>query len=212
MNILVFGANGDVGSRVVNEALSRNHSVHAVIRNKDQISKLPENVTAIVTEVSDDADLVPVMEQADTVISALRPPRGSEPMLVPLTRKILSSARLANTPIVVVGGAAILKIPGKTTTVLTEPGFLPSDVVPIATACQQQSLLFEDYDDMAWSYLCPPAMLLRGTRTGEYRLGSDTLVTDKDGISQISMEDFAVALVDEAEQKRHNKRFFTVAY
>ena len=55
-------------------------------------------------------------------------------------------------------------------------------------------------------------MLTPGERMGRYRLGSDTLLVDEKGDSQISMEDFAVALIDEAENRKHTKARFTVAY
>jgi putative NADH-flavin reductase len=49
-------------------------------------------------------------------------------------------------------------------------------------------------------------------RMGNYRLGSDELVVDKEEHSQILMEDFAVVLIDEAEQLKHHRTRFTVAY
>jgi putative NADH-flavin reductase len=55
-------------------------------------------------------------------------------------------------------------------------------------------------------------MLVSGKRTGRYRLGDDELVMDKKGVSSISMEDFAVAVLDEAERAKHTKRRFTVSH
>jgi putative NADH-flavin reductase len=211
MNILIFGASGDVGTRTMNEALSRGHTVTAVIRRKNQLETLPKDVTPILSDVSTDANLTRYMQDVDVVISALRPADGSEQLLVPLTQKILQSAEEAGVRLITVGGAARLKIPGKETTVLSEPGFLPPSVVPIATACQAQSLLFEGNTTADWSYICPPAMLQPGNRTGNYRLGTDTLVTDEQGNSQISMEDFAVAIIDEVEIAQQNQQFFTAA-
>ena len=49
-------------------------------------------------------------------------------------------------------------------------------------------------------------------RTGNYRLGADELLVDAAGISKISMEDAAVALLDEAERPRHHQTRFTAAY
>ena len=60
--------------------------------------------------------------------------------------------------------------------------------------------------------LVPPVMLEPGTRTGSYRLSADALLVGPDGRSAISPEDFAVALLDEAERPRHRRRRFTVAY
>jgi len=63
-----------------------------------------------------------------------------------------------------------------------------------------------------WAYFSPPAMLVPGIRTGKFRLGSDELIVDKEGISKISMEDFAVALINEAEHAKHHRSRFTAAY
>ncbi len=41
--------------------------------------------------------------------------------------------------------------------------------------------------------------------------GGDELLTDEEGESRISMEDLAVALIDEAESPRHHRTRFTVA-
>lgn len=55
-------------------------------------------------------------------------------------------------------------------------------------------------------------MLEPGDRTGQYRLGTNALVVNERGESRISMEDFAVAMLDEAENPKHIRRAFTVGY
>ena len=99
-----------------------------------------------------------------------------------------------------------------TATVLSAPGFLPSSAIPIALACQKQYELCLAETRVDWTYLSPAAMLEPGERTGRYRLGADTLVADEHGISRISMEDFAVAVLDEAETPKHTRQPFTVGY
>ena len=96
-------------------------------------------------------------------------------------------------------------------TVLTAPGFLPDSVLPIARACQAQYELCLAEREADWCYLSPPAMLMPGDRSGRYRTGGDVLLTDPAGQSRISMEDFAVALLDEAETPHHAGERFTVA-
>jgi putative NADH-flavin reductase len=81
-----------------------------------------------------------------------------------------------------------------------------------ALACVAQYKLCEVEKHVDWTYLCPPAVLVPGERTGSYRTGNDRLVIDADGKSLISMEDLAVALLDEAEWPRHRGQRFTVAY
>jgi putative NADH-flavin reductase len=61
-------------------------------------------------------------------------------------------------------------------------------------------------------FVSPAAMLAPGERTGKYRVGSDQLMTDGDGQSRISLEDYAVAMLDEAEQPQHHRARFSVAY
>lgn len=51
-----------------------------------------------------------------------------------------------------------------------------------------------------------------GERTGKFRIGKDDLVVDVNGDSNISVEDYAVAMVDELEQKKYHKERFTIGY
>jgi putative NADH-flavin reductase len=213
MNIIVYGATGDVGSRIVREALRRGHNVTGVVRTKEQFSKLPDNVTPCAVNVSDQQQLAASMEDQDLIISALRPPDGHESTLVALTRSVLDGAAVAGVRVLVVGGAARLLVPGRgDETVLGSPDFLPASAVAIARACQAQyeHCLRETLVD--WSYLSPSAILEPGERIGRYRLGTDTLVADDSGVSRISTEDFALAMLDEAESPKHTRRAFTVGY
>ncbi len=217
MKMIVFGARGEVGSRVVSEALARGHEVTAVVRSEAQVASVPTSVTACVADISNadtsnSAQLADVMAGHDLAISAVRPSDGQEDLLVSLTRSLLGAAAEAGVRVLLVGGAASLKLPDESGyTVLTAPDFLPDAVVPIARACQAQYELCLSETRADWSYLCPPAMLTPGARTGRYRLGSDVLLCDADGNAAISMEDFAVALLDEAETPRHKRVRFTVA-
>lgn len=63
-----------------------------------------------------------------------------------------------------------------------------------------------------WSFLSPSALFEPGERTGVFRLGGDQLLADAAGVSRISMEDFATAMVDEIESPKHSRRRFTVGY
>ncbi|WP_169568262.1 NAD(P)-dependent oxidoreductase [Sneathiella limimaris] len=210
MNILLFGAAGDVGRRVLDEAQSRNLTITAHVRNPNRAATLPSGTSTVFGNLTPDSDLKDLMKGHDLIISALRPPEGDEDLLPKLTAMLIRNAEQVATPLLVVGGAARLKLPGKNTTVLTEPGFLPDAIRPIAEACQRQSDLFERVDQVDWTYISPPALLQPGVRTGTYRMGQDELVTAADGSSHISMEDFAIAILDEAQNRRHIRQRFTV--
>lgn len=213
MKIIVFGARGEVGSRIVTEAASRGHAVTAVIRSAAQAATINPAAQVTVADVSDTDAVTALLAGADLAISAIRPPNGKEADLVPLTESILEAAARARTRILLVGGAACLRLPGRVPhSVLTAPGFLPDDVVPIARACFAQYEVVTAEERADWAYLAPPAMLAPGERLGRYRTGSDTLLLDAKGGSGISMEDFAVAMLDEAETPKHRRARFTVAY
>lgn len=213
MKITIFGAAGEVGSRIVSEAVSRGHEVTAVVRDPAQFNKLPQSVKACTGDAAITDDVVRLTAGQELVISAVRPPTGNEELLAPITQSILSGAVKSDVRVLVVGGAASLMLPGKgDTTVLTEPNFLPKEVINIARACFAQHEICKAEENANWTYLSPPAMLTPGARTGNYRLGTDELIFDKGGLSQISMEDFAVVLLDEAEQPKHQRRRFTAAY
>jgi len=213
MRIIIFGAAGDVGSRVVAEALSRGHEVTAVVRDPAQFNKLPKEAIARAGDAGDVEDVARLTADHDVVVSAIRPPAGSEDQLVTITKAILDGAAQSGIRVLIVGGAASLEMPGQSdSTVLTEPNFLPEAVLDIARACfaQHEACRAETRTD--WAYLSPPAMLTPGTRTGSFRLGTDELLVDVNGDSAISMEDFAVVLLDEAEYPKHHQVRFTAAY
>jgi putative NADH-flavin reductase len=69
-----------------------------------------------------------------------------------------------------------------------------------------------DGSSVTWTFISPPALIAPGTRTGTFRVGKDSLLVDADGKSHISAEDYAIALLDEAESPKHPNGRFTVGY
>ncbi|MFI9723541.1 NAD(P)-dependent oxidoreductase [Streptomyces sp. NPDC052396] len=213
MRITVFGATGNVGSRVVAEALSRGHEVTAVVRNPDRRGTLPAGV-GIRTGNAENPDQVAELSLGqDLVISATRPAPGQEDDLVKAARGLLAGLTTTGVRLLLVGGAGSLTVPGSGGTLLVDdPAYVPAAVRPIALACNDQLAVCQAHSWANWTYLSPPALLEPGERTGVYRRGTDELLVRPDGSSTISMEDFAVALLDEAETPRLSRARFTVAY
>ena len=196
--IVVFGATGDVGREVVTEALLRGYQVTAIARDIAKLSALPDIVVRHSIDILANPEIVAeVLADHDVAVSALRPATGQETLLPEMTKVLLNAARQSKTPIFVTGGAATLKLAdGSGHTVLSAPDFLPDSVRPIAEACEQVDRLFDQYDDVRWTCLRPPAMLIPGEKTRNYVRGTDTLVTDHDGVARISFADFGLAMVD----------------
>ncbi len=213
MNIAILGGSGDVGSRTVQEALSRQHQVTAIGRSIESLNKLPSAALKTTADANSEEDIINAAKSCDVLVSAVRPAVGHEQDLITMTQSALQAAAQMGARIIVVGGAARLRLSADSNdTVLTADNFLPTELKPIAQACQSQYELCFANNNANWTYLSPPAMLLPGERTGVFRLGQDTLVSDDSGQSTISIEDFAVALIDEIEKPNHVKRAFTVGY
>ena len=213
MKITVFGATGNVGKRVIDEALMRGHQVTAVLRNSSRIDELNPAVNFVIGDADKVSDVVKFSEGQDLVISATRPPQGAENQLVNTTKSLLAGLAQTKVRLLLVGGAASLTVPNKPDTlVVDDTNWVSLAWRDIALACLAQHQLCQEDEIIEWSYLSPPAMIQPGDRTGTFRLGSDELLVDEQGNSSISLEDFAIALVDEAEQYKHSKKRFTVAY
>ncbi|MCR4269095.1 NAD(P)-dependent oxidoreductase [Nitratireductor sp. ZSWI3] len=213
MRIAVFGANGNVGSRVVAEALSRRHRVTAVLRDAGRAARVPAGAVIRAGDASDAAQVAKLADGHDVVVAATRPASGREGDASTTMRALLEGLAGSETRLIVVGGAASLLVPGGGgTLVLDDPRFVPETVRPIARSSYEQFALCRAARDVDWTYLCPPALLEPGERTGRFRLGSDELLVDAAGRSALSMEDLAIAVVNEAEEARHRRARFTAAY
>jgi len=207
MRIIIFGAAGSVGYRTAAEALARGHEVTAVVR--DPSRELPQGVTIAIGDAADPAQVATLMNGHDAAVSAVRAP--SEHLQVEATGSLLKGAAAAGVRLLVVGGAATLRVPDSGRMVLEDPRYISEEWRAVAEASAAQHRLCMEDEEADWTYLSPPAILEAGERTGRYRLGRDDLLVNDEGVSRISVEDLAVAVVDELEDPKHRRRRFTVA-
>ncbi|MEV8098765.1 NAD(P)H-binding protein [Kitasatospora sp. NPDC085879] len=211
MRITVLGAAGATGRRIVAEALDRGHQVTAVVRRPESLAALPAGALPRLGDARDADTVAELSTGQDVLIGATRPAPGRESDHAVTTAALLAGLARTGVRLLLVGGAAGLLLPdGSGRTVLDDPQF-PADWRPVALACNEQLALCRADSIVDWAYLSPPALLVPGPRTGRYRLGADELLVDADGVSTVSMEDLAVALLDEAEHPRHHRTRFTVA-
>jgi hypothetical protein len=211
MNVVLYGATGMIGSRVLRELVARGHNVTAVVRDPSRVA-VGGAVTAVKGDMTDAADLTAKLKGADAVLSAYSPGAGTESVLLDAVRSLIEGARQAGVKrVLVVGGAGSLFVaPGVT---VIDSGHLPEEYKAIAVAHRDAlEILRSSASDLDWTYLSPAAVIAPGERTGKFRLGTDSLVADAQGNSRISAEDYAIALVDELEQPKHLRRRFTLAY
>ncbi|MBW5424687.1 NAD(P)H-binding protein [Streptomyces sp. BG9H] len=215
MRITVFGAAGTAGSRIVTEALSRGHEVTAVVRDAARFTELHPDAKHRTGDAGHPDHVAESAAGQDAVVNATRPAPGRESDHAAITTAMLTG--LARTPgvrLLVIGGAGSLTVPGtEGTLAIDDPRYVPPAWRHIAEASNAQyDALRTAVTDVDWTYLSPSAILEPGTRTGTFRLGGDELLVDAEGNSALSMEDLAVALLDEAENPKHPRSRFTAGY
>ena len=209
MNVALYGSTGKAGSRILKELVSRGHRVTAIARNPAKLQGVV-GVSAKKDDLSDSSTTAEAIRGADTVISAYGPPPDNTEELVAVTQRLVDAVKGAgNARLLVVGGAGGLNVaPGVT---LIDSGYLPDAYKPIAES-HQRALNVLRASDIDWTYLAPAAFFEPGERTGKFRLGKDELIANDKQESRISMEDYAIALVDEVEKPEHRRQRFSVGY
>lgn len=209
MRVVLFGATGRAGSRILRELVSRGHQVTAVVREAGS-PQTQAGVTSVVDDLSETAETATAMAGADAVISAYAPPQDDTDTLVAVTRLLVDAAAQSGAPrLLIVGGAGVLEVaPGIT---LIDSGHLPAEWLPIAKS-HAKALKVLEASSIDWTYISPAAFFDPGERTGKFRLGTNNLIADADGQSRISMEDYAIAMVDELESAQHRRQRFSVGY
>ncbi|WP_293855011.1 NAD(P)-dependent oxidoreductase [uncultured Alsobacter sp.] len=212
MKIAIVGATGKFGSRIAAEAAARGHAVVAISR-RPAARQLGSDITPFAADVTDTQALARAFAGCDAVVHAYRPDITSDTRYEQQktgTGSVLAALKLAGVPrILAVGGAGSLIHEG---VVFKHHPAFPKDWATGAVVTYLVKEMLESEPGLRWTFLCPPNMVAPGARTGVFRLGLDDMIVAADGTSTISLEDYAVAMVDELEVPRHDNRRFTVGY
>ncbi|BCQ25190.1 NAD(P)H-binding protein [Caballeronia sp. NK8] len=201
--IAIVGATGNVGSRLLEEALRRGHTVTAIARDTSALEKR-DSVDAQNVDVLDADALTAAIAGHDAVFSATHfATVSASAILEPVKRAGVRR-------LLVVGGAGSLyAAPGQR--VLDLPNFPPA-YKPEATAGAAFLDALRRERDVDWTFISPSAEFVPGARTQKFRLGVDELLVDNNGRSWISFEDYAIAFLDEFQKGAHIRQRITVGY
>ena len=213
--VLLIGATGFVGSAILNELLNRGHKVTAVVRDPAKLEG-KAGVTAVKEDVANVDAIAALARGKDAVISAYNPGWTNPDIATLITEnypRILNAAKQSGVErLLIVGGAG---------TLFCAPGLRVVDSGAIPEAIMGGVRPLGDFylntlmneNDIDWVFFSPAgAFDENGQRTGEFRLGKDDLIVDAEGNSHISVQDYAMAMVDELEQENHHKERFTIGY
>ena len=213
--VAVIGATGFVGTQVVNELANRGYSVEAIVRD---ISKVSENanVTAKSVNVNNTDELAEALQGNDAVINTFNA-GWTNPNLY---NDFLNGSRNIEKAVeksgvkrfITVGGAGSLFIDGNQ---IVDGSDFPADIKPGALAARDYLNEIKQNETLDWTFFSPAIEMHPGTagiRKGVYRTALENPVFDENGRSVLSVEDVAVALVDEFEQNKFLKKRFTAGY
>lgn len=211
MKIVLFGATGNIGNVILDEALARGHEVTAVVRDPAKLATKNPKLEVVKGDVADATSLAPALAGADADIASLND--HATPANVPKQATALLDALAAAgvKRFAWVGGAGSLETaPG--VRVIDDPNF-PEAWKTSANSQIEALKAFRGSDaSVDWTYISPAAEIAPGERKGSFRVGGDQLLVDADGHSRISTADFAIGVLDRIEKGDAVKKRVTFAY
>ena len=213
MKLFLIGGTGNIGSRILAEALSRGHDVTVLTRDPSKVKAQP-HVAAVKGDILNSDELASQIKGHDAVVVSYSPgyddaaPKKYEQS----SDSVIAAARKAKLKRVIwVGGAASLEVkPG--VQLLDTLTTMPPPIKNTLSAMRDILYKLRKIDDLDWTFFSPAGEIAPGPRTGKSRRGTEQLVVGTDGKSRISIDDYAIAMVDELEKPKHLKKRFTVGY
>jgi len=196
VKIAIYGATGNIGPRLVAEALRRGHEVTGIGRTERAVA---DGATFVTGDAADPAFVERIAGSHDVVVSAL----NTNETFLDSIRVLIADA--GATRLIVVGGAGGL-LTSAGTRLVDSPNFPEAWKAGALLQTQALDLLRAASADVDWTYLSPAPEFSAGERTGKY-----LTALDEPAGGHISYEDYAVALLDEIERPEHRRQRFTVA-
>ena len=216
MKVLLIGGTGNIGQRILKEALDKGYQVTAVQRKPEALELKHPNLTVIKGDLLNEAELPSLIAGKDVVVSAISLYAGLSPEQFKKAHQNLIDAlkKQPQTRIIAVGGGTNNEVAPSVRMLDGEDIMknIPEEYKPSIFAHGEVQKLYEASGLEKWTYFNPAAMIEAGQRTGKFRLGTTNLVADENGGSNISFEDYAIALVDEVENQQFVGKPFTIGY
>ena len=216
MKAALIGPTGFVGSAILKEALDRGIQVTAIGRHPEKL-QAQNNLTTAKSDVMDTDKLSEILKGNDVVVSAYNPGWANPDIY----NEFLKGAQSIQEAVkksgvkryIIVGGAGSLFV-APNVQLIDTPQF-PAEWKPGALAARDYLNILKKENELDWTYVSPAIEMNPSTkheRRGTYRTGLDNPVFDVNNKSTISVEDLAVAIIDEVEHPKHSRVRFTVGY
>lgn len=208
-NLVIYGASGNIGSKIVAEALSRGHKVTGVSRRPETLRVDNPNFKAVKGDVTDLDSMLSVIRGADAVIMSIRGNGADNSAEEEVDNKgsltYIAAARKLGSK-----APRVIQVGNQATLYRSGVQGLKSGKYEEGTAfygrVKAHQLVLDNYravPGLKWTVLSPSGGIAPGKRTGHYRVGGEEVLTDANGKETgISQEDFAVAFIDEVERPK----------
>jgi uncharacterized protein len=171
MKIVLIGAAGAIGQRILTEALACGHQVTAVVRDDSRVADRWPNVEYVIGDIFDPQSVADAAVDHDVVVSAHGPGTADPSLLIKAAHSLIDAlTRVEAIRRIVVGGAGTLEV---------KPGVQLVDAPEFPAQWRGMGLAHRDALDVCrfaefdWTAITPPALIEPGTRTGHYRTGTD---------------------------------------
>lgn len=194
--IAIFGATGEVGRRVAEEALKRGHSVTAVVRTEKDLQLNHPNLKVVKGDAHKAEEVAKYAKGHDVVIGFHSPIHESPLEHVSAVRAYIEGTKIAGVKNLVTVGHSFEKKQSNN----TQEAY--NAYKPIAQANKEALKMFRNETDLNWTYACCEAPQ-KGEKQGEYLMSEDIVFTQPYGASKVQSGNFSKALVDEAEESEY---------
>jgi putative NADH-flavin reductase len=214
MNIILFGATGQIGQQILKQALERGHTVTAFVRDAAKLDVTHLRLTVMVGDARNARAVAAAIPGHDAVINAMGPggPDVSDKYLDIITdgiRHLVQGMREAGLRrIVVLGSVATLNAaPDKLLRDL--PNF--PDLARNISGAHLEAWKTLAASGLDWTVICPAPIVESGEPTGQYRTQADFLLGGGPQL-KIATGDVADLLLNEVEHGNHIGHRVNVAY
>ena len=214
-DVLLIGASGFIGSAILNEALNRGFEVTAVTRNPEKITVENPLLHKVKGDILSKKSLQPLLKGVKNVVCAYNPgwtnPNIFEDTIKGYANLIECAKKAKVERLLIVGGAGSLFVEEGIR--LVDSGKIPEAILPGVKAMAM--ILYDlqiNEKELDWVFFSPASEITPGARTGKYRLGKDHLVVNANGESRISVEDYAMEMINELDHPKRHRSRFTIGY
>lgn len=201
MKIIVFGATGQVGLQVIQQAIWRGHSVKAYGRNVFDIGFTDEKLELVKGALFDEQEVLNALKGCDAVISAIGGAFDGTDKTRSLGMKniVLQMQKAKVQRIVAVGGMGILNADEHTLLIDTES--YPKEFIPVGNE-HRKAFEYLQQSALDWTFVCSPNIVNDGP-TGNYITSRD--YPPQPNNMQITAGDLAQFMLNELEKNEYIK-------